>query len=55
MPTRKIADYKPPCRDPDHDPQMHMVLPPGQYEHICRACGRTVTFTVQPVYFGGAP
>jgi hypothetical protein len=31
------------CRHPQHEPPMHMVIPPGkQYRHICPGCGREV-------------
>ena len=46
MPTRKISDLPIPCVDPDHNPPAHMVYDNGVYEHVCRACGKKVIFTV---------
>ena len=43
---RKIADAKPPCLSPEHNPPSHISLPPGTYEHTCPACGETTTFEV---------
>jgi hypothetical protein len=48
--TRKIADVKPPCMSPSHNPPNMMVYPPGVYEHTCPACGFTQTFTVHGIY-----
>lgn len=31
------------CRSLDHDPPMHIVIPPGKiYRHVCSGCGRIV-------------
>lgn len=46
MPLRKIADEKPPCRHPEHNPPSHIVLSPGTYEHTCPSCGNKLTFHV---------
>jgi hypothetical protein len=53
VPTRKIADLpaperwtRPACAHPDHSPPSMIVLPPGQYEHTCPACGSYVQFFV---------
>lgn len=28
------------CRDPQHQPPMHLVIPPGKgYRHVCPKCG----------------
>lgn len=38
-PTWKGKD----CRHPEHNPPMHLHIPPGKrYRHVCPACGRTV-------------
>ena len=56
MPTRKLPDDKmtfcerPPCRHPDHDLPMHIMLPPGAYEHECSGCGDKFTFRVDGIY-----
>jgi hypothetical protein len=48
MPTRKIADLPLPrvCRDPEHNPPMHMTYENGVYEHECPWCHHKQTFTV---------
>lgn len=34
---------KPICRDSEHFPPSHMVIPQGQqYRHVCRSCGAEV-------------
>ncbi len=50
MPERKIADEKPPCRHPDHNPASMIVRSPGTYEHTCPGCGAKVVFHVGGVY-----
>lgn len=31
--------WKQPCWNPQHEPPMHMVIPPGkQYRHVCPGC-----------------
>jgi predicted RNA-binding Zn-ribbon protein involved in translation (DUF1610 family) len=30
------------CTDTQHNPPMHMVIPPGKgYKHVCPSCGTT--------------
>ena len=43
---RKIKDTEIPCTHPGHNPPMHIVLEPGEYEYMCPACGKITTFTV---------
>lgn len=50
MPTRKIADERTPCFDPDHNPPSHRVYQPGTYEHTCRRCGKKTVFKVRGTY-----
>jgi hypothetical protein len=56
MPIRKLPDdtlpfyAKPPCRHPDHDLPMHILLPPGSYEHSCSGRGNKFTFHVDGTY-----
>jgi hypothetical protein len=47
---RKIADIKPPCLNPEHNPPSMIVLQPGIYQHICPGCGHSTTFTVAGTY-----
>lgn len=47
---KKIAEEKPPCFSPDHEPPSHIVLEPGTYEHTCDACGEKVIFVVKGIY-----
>jgi hypothetical protein len=47
-----FIDFKPPkdheqCRDPEHNPHSHIVLPPGTHTYQYPSCGKTVTFTVR--------
>jgi len=50
MPLKKLSELPDheTCRHPEHDPPMHIVLRPGIYEYTCPACGRSITFRVQP-------
>ncbi len=52
MPTRRIGNIPSNnpniCKDKDHEPLIDMVLPPGLYEHVCKACGRIITFRINP-------
>lgn len=47
MPTVKIADLKPVCNDPEHNPPSMQVFPDGVYEHTCPGCGNQQHFTVR--------
>lgn len=47
--VEKIADVKPSCVHPEHNPPTHQVFEPGVYRHTCPACGRVQVFTVQRV------
>ena len=57
MPIREIAEPDPvpwtwkfqPCRDPEHNPPTHIVLPPGTYENVCSSCGFVTRFQVGAV------
>ena len=42
----KIADVPKPCANVNHNPPNGLYLPPGVYQHVCPACGATVTITV---------
>ena len=55
MPLRKIADEKPPCGHPEHNPPIHMVLSPGTYEYTCPSCGHKTTFIINGVYHNIKP
>ena len=46
MPLRKIKDYETPCLSQDHEPPMHIVLQPGEYEHECSSCHKKKKFSV---------
>lgn len=46
----KIADEKPPCRHPEHDPPSMIVLDPGTYEHTCPGCQKKTVFHVRGHY-----
>ncbi len=53
---RKIRDIKPPCISHEHNPPMHIVLPPGEYEWTCPACGQKIRFIVSgPPMCGSSP
>jgi hypothetical protein len=40
------------CRDPEHEPPMHLYIPPGkQYRHICPGCGKTVVLRGSQIEF----
>lgn len=46
---RKIDDklyIKEPCRHPEHQPPMHIVLENGTYEYTCPGCGEVRTIVV---------
>ncbi len=47
--TRKIADLKPICRHPEHDPAKMKAWEPGVYEHVCPGCGAIQHFTISRV------
>lgn len=49
MPLRKINDLLLPCLHPDHNPPNNIVLPPGEYEHICPACHKVTVFFVHGI------
>lgn len=49
MGLEKIADAPKPCLSPEHNPPMHIVLPPGVYKYTCPSCGQSVVFTVPMV------
>ena len=49
MPTIKIAEPKPVCLSPEHNPPTHMVFEPGIYRHICPNCGESQEFTVPQI------
>lgn len=60
MPTRRIDDPENPesqrrCRHPEHEPPMHMVFPPGLYEHECPGCGRKLVFRVDEMVWSDGP
>jgi len=39
------------CNDREHNPPMHIVLPPGLHTYKCPSCGKETTFRVtRPVY-----
>lgn len=47
-----FTDWKPlpttdACRDPEHNPPSHIVLPDGVHTYRCPSCGREVTIRVQ--------
>ena len=50
MTLRKVQGYdeKLPCRHPDHNPPIMILLDPGVYENVCPACGAKTTFRVPP-------
>jgi len=54
MPIKKIRDFYPKeiCRNPEHNPPMYIVLPPGVYEHTCPGCGAVQVFTVSGPTWG---
>lgn len=36
--------YPSPCYSPQHNPPMHLFIPPGQtHVHKCPACGNEIT------------
>lgn len=41
----EISDMKP-CRHPQHNPPMHIVLESGIYEYTCPQCGQKTRFNV---------
>ena len=41
---KKVKDA--PCISPLHEPPMHIVLKPGEYEYTCPSCGEVTKFTV---------
>lgn len=53
MPLRRIGDVREtkPCRHPEHNPPMHIVLPDGVYEHECPSCHSRQIFTVEKPRF----
>ena len=54
MPTRKVSDLPSheSCLHPEHNLPLHIVLPPGVYEHECPACHYLQVFTIQGVVSG---
>lgn len=55
MPLRKIdgdpkyPQYKKICRNPSHNPPMHIVLKPGIYEYSCPACGEIQIISIPDI------
>lgn len=48
---KKIGEVKRACRNPSHNPPMHIVLEDGIYEWTCPGCKQTQTFTVvRPIW-----
>lgn len=45
----KIAEPKPPCLHPEHNPPNSIVLSPGTYKHTCPSCGHVTVFTVPSI------
>lgn len=59
MPTRRLPDKdnkhnKKLCMHPDHNPPLHMVFQPGDYEHTCPSCGGKIIFTVPTIIYGSS-
>jgi hypothetical protein len=48
MPFKKIEDVSEDeiCRNPEHNPPMHISLKPGTYEWTCPACGKSTKVKV---------
>ena len=46
---KKIAEPKPICLHPEHDPAAMLYRTPGTYYHSCPACGKEEVFTVPQV------
>jgi hypothetical protein len=48
MSFKKIEtpNYKPPCKDRQHNPPSAIVLKPGIYEWSCPSCGHKVRINI---------
>lgn len=45
--TRKIREIEDvACKSPEHNPPMHRVFSPGEWEHVCPSCGKIHRFIV---------
>lgn len=41
------------CTHPEHNPPMHLYIPPGQgYRHVCPGCGYWVDLYGSQVWYG---
>lgn len=59
MKTKKKSGFeddpavKNPCRDRQHEPPQHIVIPQGKiYRHICPSCGRETVIRPPQVTLG---
>lgn len=46
MPLEKIAEPKPYCIHPEHNPPNLISLDPGTYRYTCPSCGEVTVFVV---------
>lgn len=52
MPLKKIDSSKPKiCKNPEHNPPMHIYLGPGDYEYKCPECGHMQIIHIPEIDF----